>query len=182
MSSLTRPCAPALAGLALLAVSAAPAAAETARARMSPYNEVPAVSSTAEATFRATVSPDRQSIDYELTYAGLEADATQAHLHFGQRDVNGGISVWLCANPSTTPPVVTPPAGFDRPCPLRAGTVTGEIEPDDVVGPAGQGIEPGAFEELLAALRAGKVYANVHSKKFPGGEIRGQVKGSRRHE
>jgi hypothetical protein len=181
MTSLTRACGPALAGLALLAVSAAPAAAETIRARMSPYNEVPAVSSTAEAAFRARVSPDGRSIDYFLRYADLEADATQAHLHFGQQDVNGGISVWLCANPELTTPPLTPPADTQD-CPLRSGTVTGTITAADVVGPTGQGIEPGAFDELLAALRAGRVYVNVHSTRFLGGEIRGQVKGSHRHE
>jgi CHRD domain-containing protein len=33
----------------------------------------------------------------------------------------------------------------------------------------------GEFAELLAAIRAGYVYANVHSALFPGGEIRGQL-------
>ena len=32
-------------------------------------------------------------------------------------------------------------------------------------------------DELLAAIRAGKTYANVHSTKFPGGEIRAQLGG-----
>jgi len=44
-----------------------------------------------------------------------------------------------------------------------------------VIGPAGQGIAAGEFAELLAAIRAGKTYANVHSAKFPGGEIRAQL-------
>ena len=38
-----------------------------------------------------------------------------------------------------------------------------------------QGIEAGNFEELAAALRAGHAYANVHSSKWPGGEIRAQI-------
>jgi CHRD domain-containing protein len=53
--------------------------------------------------------------------------------------------------------------------------VTGTIRPSDVVGPTGQGIAAGEFEELVAAIRAGRAYANVHSAKFPGGEIRGQI-------
>jgi hypothetical protein len=44
-----------------------------------------------------------------------------------------------------------------------------------VIGPAGQGIAAGEFSELVDALRAGRAYANVHSSKFPGGEIRGQI-------
>jgi hypothetical protein len=46
------------------------------------------------------------------------------------------------------------------------------------VGPPaapGQGIEPGAFAEIAAAIREGVAYANVHSSKWPGGEIRGQL-------
>ena len=44
-----------------------------------------------------------------------------------------------------------------------------------MIGPAGQGIEPGALDEILAAMRAGSAYANVHSSKWPGGEIRAQI-------
>ena len=33
-------------------------------------------------------------------------------------------------------------------------------------------------EEQFAAYKAGKLYVNVHSAKNPGGEIRGQLKGS----
>jgi hypothetical protein len=45
----------------------------------------------------------------------------------------------------------------------------------DVIGPTTQGIEPGAFAELVRAMRAGVTYTNVHSTKFPAGEIRGQI-------
>jgi hypothetical protein len=43
------------------------------------------------------------------------------------------------------------------------------------VGPAGQGIAAGEFDELVRAIKAGVTYANVHSEMFPGGEIRGQL-------
>jgi hypothetical protein len=46
-----------------------------------------------------------------------------------------------------------------------------------VIGPDGQGIEPGAFAEALKAIRSGFAYANVHSTKWPAGEIRGQIRG-----
>ena len=52
------------------------------------------------------------------------------------------------------------------------------IGPGATVGPpptAGQGIEPGNLAEILAAMRAGHAYANVHSTKWPGGEIRAQI-------
>jgi hypothetical protein len=53
--------------------------------------------------------------------------------------------------------------------------VSGVIVPSDIIGPAGQGIEPGEFEELVLAIRSGAAYANVHTTGRPGGEIRGQI-------
>ena len=47
--------------------------------------------------------------------------------------------------------------------------------PADVIGPAGQGIKPGEYAELLRAIRAGATYANVHSSLYPSGEIRAQL-------
>lgn len=53
----------------------------------------------------------------------------------------------------------------------------------NLVGPAAQGIDgtpetrtPAEFAEILKAIRAGLTYANVHSTKFPAGEIRGQIR------
>jgi hypothetical protein len=60
-------------------------------------------------------------------------------------------------------------------CPASPATVTGEIGPEDVVGPTGQGIELGEFDEFVDAVEAGVTYANVHSSRFPGGEIRAQL-------
>jgi CHRD domain len=112
-----------------------------------------------------------ERIAWELSYRGFETNVTQAHIHFGQRATTGGISVWLCGNPSAT---INPPAGTAA-CPLREGTVTGVAERDDVVGPAGQGIAATEWEEFVAALRAGFTYANVHSEARPAGEIRAQL-------
>jgi hypothetical protein len=53
--------------------------------------------------------------------------------------------------------------------------VTGTLTPANVVGPTGQGIAAGEFAEVIRAIRKGSAYANVHSTKFPGGEIRGQI-------
>jgi CHRD domain len=142
------------------------------RERLTGYEEDPLVISTpASGEFKAAVSRFSERIEYRLSYRGFETDVTQAHIHFGGRHQSGGISVWLCGNPSAT---VMPPAGTPA-CPLREGTVEGVLEPEDVVGPAGQGIAPGEFDELVDAIRAGVTYANVHSGARPGGEIRAQL-------
>ena len=135
------------------------------------------MSTVAEGEFHARISDDASQIDYELKYSDLEGSVTQAHIHFGQKGVNGGISVWLCGNPSTT---VNPPPGT-QPCPAPPATITGTLTAANVVGPASQGIAAGEFAELISAIRAGKTYANVHSTKFPGGEIRSQIEGNSGH-
>lgn len=120
------------------------------------------VSSVASGSFEATIDDDASEIGFTLTFADLEAPVLFAHIHFGQRSVNGGVAAFLCG-------------GGGKPACPQSGTVTGTIVPADVVGPAGQGIAAGDFGELIAAIRAGRTYANVHSTKFPAGEVRGQI-------
>ena len=134
------------------------------------YEENPDVSSVATGSFDARLSDDGDSLEYELSYSGLEGNVLQAHIHFGKQAVNGGISIWLCQTPTNPAPT----AGIPM-CPVPGGTVSGEVDASDVIGPAGQGIAPTEFSEILAAMRAGRAYANVHSSKFPGGEIRTQI-------
>lgn len=136
---------------------------------MKSHKEVPAVSSTATGRFKASVDDKAGTIGYELSYRGLQGDVRMAHIHLGQRGVNGGIMVWLCqttANPD--------PTNLSPTCP-QSGTVSGLVQAANVVGPAGQGVEPLEFAELVAAIRAGVAYVNVHSSKFPAGELRGQL-------
>ena len=44
-----------------------------------------------------------------------------------------------------------------------------------MIGPTAQGIAAGEFAELVDAIRHGVTYVNVHSTKYPGGEIRAQL-------
>jgi len=148
----------------------------TVRADLIGFQEVPALSTVAQGRFRAVVDTRANTITWKLSYDALEGDVQQAHVHFGQMSVNGGISFFLCSNLAGNPG----PAGTQA-CPAGPAEITGVITPDLVIGPgptataAGQGIEPGAFAEIAAAIRNGTAYANVHSSKWPGGEIRGQL-------
>jgi CHRD domain len=138
------------------------------RVQLSGYQEDPLTISTAgSGTFRAEVNAKNQTITYRLSYS-LEGSVTQSHIHFGGRAQSGGVAVFLCSN------LGNGPAGTQA-CPAAPATITGVITPADVIGPAGQGIAAGEFAELIAALRAGKTYVNVHSTTWPGGEIRAQL-------
>jgi hypothetical protein len=134
--------------------------------RLSGYEEVPAVSSAASGHFRATLDSDE--VEFSLSYRDLQGDVLQAHIHFGQRAVNGGISVFLCSN------LASAPAGTPA-CPAAPARISGTFTAANVIGPAGQGIAAGEFDELVKAMRNGITYANVHSSVFPDGEIRAQL-------
>jgi len=156
-------------GLSLVAGSATFSRAADSRrvsAKLIGFQEVPAISSTGRGNFRASI--DGTSIQFELSYSGLESTVTQAHIHFGQTSVSGGIVIFLCSN------LGNGPAGTPA-CP-QSGTVTGTRMASDVVGGAAdQGISAGEFDEVLRAIRTGNAYANVHTTEHPAGEIRGQI-------
>ncbi len=117
---------------------------------------------------------NRGAIEWSLSYRGLEGTVQQAHIHIGGPSQSGGISVFLCSN------LGNGPAGTQA-CPA-SGKVSGTIRAADVIGPAGQGIAAGELRELVAAVRAGAAYVNVHSTLYPGGEIRTQLgTGQHRH-
>jgi hypothetical protein len=139
------------------------------------FQEVPSLSTVASGHFKADVDTVAQTITWTLSYDGLEGTVTQSHVHFGQPGVSGGISFFLCSN------LGNGPAGTQT-CPAGPAELSGVITPNLVVGPGaappaapGQGIEPGAFDEIAKAILTGFAYANVHSTKWPGGEIRGQL-------
>jgi CHRD domain-containing protein len=153
-------------------------------ARLTGYEEVPAQSSGAKAKLRASIDGNKDEIAYKLSYAGpfnSGGAVTQAHIHFGQFSVNGGISAFLCGTPSTPGPAGTPVC----PQPPADGSpvsVSGVITPANVIGPAAQGIAPGEFDELVHAIRAGIAYANIHTTVNQAGEIRGQIRNGNGHK
>jgi len=134
-------------------------------ARLTGAQEVPVVSTGASGEFEAREEPDG-SISYKLSYEGLEGgNALFAHIHLGQRSVNGGVMTFLCGG-GTKPTA----------CPGPSGTVEGTIVAADILGLATQQVPAGAFDEFKRALFNGNAYANVHTTASPGGEIRGQVR------
>lgn len=129
-------------------------------AKLKGFSEVPAVSTEASGRFKAEV--DGNEIRFSLRYSDLEAPVRFAHIHFAQKNVNGGVAAFLCGG------------GGKPDCP-QSGEVEGTVTAADVVGPAEQGIAPGEIDELIEAMENDRTYANVHSDKFPSGEIRGQI-------
>jgi len=161
---------------AFIAFSASYAYAQDFRARLNGFEEVGgvgsgqtgAILSNGTGTARVKVNVQGESATYTLTYSGLNAPVTQAHIHFGKKGVGGGIMVFFCTNLSNGP------AGTPV-CPAGGGTVTGTWTAASIVGPAPQGVVVGNFDALVAALDSNTAYANIHTMLFPVGEIRGQM-------
>jgi hypothetical protein len=161
-----------LAGMGSLLASVAVAKAEQIGAVLTGYEEAPSVSTPGSGEFTAEVAPDGEAISYTETYSGLQGSVTQSHIHVGQLGVNGSVVIFLCqtaANPD--------PTGLAPECP-QEGTVSGEITAANVIAgaEAGQQLAAGDLAAVLAAIRAGAAYANVHTDVSPGGEIRGQIR------
>ncbi|MQA95422.1 MAG: CHRD domain-containing protein [Streptosporangiales bacterium] len=141
----------------------------TVHERLTGYEETPLALSTAgSGRFRAEINEREQQIEYTLSYAGLEGDVAAAHIHFGAKAQSGGISVFLCTNGGDGPEGT-------QPCPAAPATITGTITEADVLDLSRQGLGAGEFDELVAAIRAGATYVNVHSSLYPTGELRGQL-------
>lgn len=143
--------------------------------KLTGYEEVPSVSTGATGEFKGRINNAEDQVEWSLSYSELEGSVQQAHIHFGQKGVNGGITVFLCTN------LGNGPAGT-QPCPASPGTVSGVLTAADIspnipatAAARTQGINTGEFEEFLAAMRAGSLYVNVHSTMWPGGEVRSQI-------
>jgi len=138
------------------------------KARLSGFQEVPAVSTQGTGSLRLRVNEPQTAISFELSYANLEGGAVgAAHIHFAQPGVNGLPIAWLCG-------------GGGKPvCPVAPATISGSIVAADILDASAQGIAPGQFGEALRAMRAGVTYVNVHTAAFPAGEIRGRIAGSK---
>lgn len=138
------------------------------RAELRGRNEVPLTLSGAHGSLELTVSQDESSAHFVLSYEGLRTHILFSHIHVGQPNVNGGVTVFFCDN--TTPPHTS------RTCPEQAGTVEGDFTAADVIGLTSQQLAAHDFAALLAAIRARQTYANLHTMDSPGGEIRGPIK------
>lgn len=109
------------------------------------------------------LSKDGTQLHYKLIVANIE-NVLQAHLHMITDPTveTGGIVVWLYP--------AAPPAQL---LPGRTNGVLAEgvITDDDLVGAlAGM-----TLDDLIEAIKADKIYVNVHTSQYLPGEIRGDI-------
>jgi hypothetical protein len=108
--------------------------------------EVPANASTATGTVAGSYDPRSGLLGLKVTYAGLTANASAAHIHRAARGVNGGVIIDFS------------PLGF------TFGAQSGTFSKVILLNAT-----------QAADLLAGNLYVNIHNASFPGGEIRAQL-------
>lgn len=166
--------------LALAAVLAAPAwaappAARNFTVKMDGNQEVPPRATDAKGTAVLNLSPDGTELRYNVTVTRI-TNVVGGHIHVGKPGFNGIIAFGFYN---------APPAGGRHNGLLVKGTLKrGDNSFDPAFNPQ-LSLEQ-RFDALIALLRSGNAYINIHTNDgvaptntgagdFPGGEIRGQV-------
>ena len=122
-------------------------------------NEVPGNGSAASGACGLQI--DGQRVLYSIETHGL-SNIIGAHIHIAATGTNGPIRVVFI--PSLSSPTVILPAS--EAIPTGEGILTsGSFGPGDV--------RTISFDQLVTEIRNGNAYCNVHTTRFPGGEIRG---------
>lgn len=161
-----------LALLIVLLATVGTAAADNNRnfvAHLSGDEEVPSVATLAQGQAIFHLSKDGNELEYRLIVANIE-NVVASHIHVAATGVNGPVVAFLFGS--------VPPGGGRSDGVIATGTITAA----NLVGPlAGH-----PLSDLIAEMRAGNTYANVHTNDgvappntgpgdSPGGEVRGQI-------
>lgn len=136
---------------------------------LSGANEVPAVTTSASG-WANWVLEDGNTLQYEIYVAGIDS-VTMAHFHAAPAGQNGPIMAWFV--PSET--ARTPGTGN-----ISVGTAGGVLRQNRVTRASLTMVAPFTWDSLVTRMQAGTTYLNVHTRRNPGGELRGQVVPGRR--
>jgi len=127
---------------------------DSLRIHLKGFEEVPVVVTAAVGNLELDINEAAPSIAYELSYSGLEGTVTQSHIHIAQKNVNGGIVLWLCqtaTNPAPAQAAATP----TYPGP-NGGTYLDATSPQSRLGPL-----PSMDARAVALrIRSGQVHIN----------------------
>jgi CHRD domain/PEP-CTERM motif len=147
-------------------------------ANLTGANEIPPSGSSATGFATVVLDPTAQTIQINVTFAGLTTPATAAHIHCCLASpfapVNVGVATTVPAFPGFPVPPNIPPPGVtsgDYHSAILSLLDAGTYNPAFVAMFPG-GI-PAAEAALVAGIENNETYLNIHTSMFPGGEIRG---------
>jgi hypothetical protein len=131
------------------------AASEVFRATLGGANALPANSSQATGTATVTLDADAGLVTISMGFSGLTQAYTSVHLH--------GPAETTTTGPQLITIAMAGSGGYDGGTP---GSTAAQFNNRELEVNATQ----------IADLRAGRWYADVHNARYPGGEIRGQLR------
>ena len=124
------------------------------KANLSGQEEVPPVQTTASGM--GWFKPMQDKVWFKLSVTDMQG-VTQAHIHSGKQGENG--------------PVVVTLYKAETPQPINGILSYGNITANLLEGP----MKGKQISDLVTAMSNGSTYVNVHTEKYPNGEIRGQI-------
>jgi hypothetical protein len=145
--------------LLVIGLAAAAFAAEKSfKATLSGSEVVPPVTTMAkgEATFE--LSKDGKKLSYEVKVSDIE-NVTASHIHMGKTGENG-------------PPVAMIQIKGKHSGKFSGTLAKGTITAKDLM----TSLKGKTVGDLASEIESGNTYVNVHTKKYPDEEIRGQIK------
>jgi len=145
----------------LLFASFAVAQTTTFQATLSGKEQTPPIDTSAHGTATFTLSADGSSLSYTISVVDT-ADISMAHIHIAAEGQSGPVATWLY--PSQ-------PHAEVKQGKFTGVLATGTLTDADLVGP----LQGKTIADLVADIKAGNAYVNVHTSEHPGGEIRGQI-------
>jgi hypothetical protein len=166
--------------LLLNAISVSAAGKCTFRANLTGDNEVPARATMAFGKASFKLNEDGSEIHYRIVVNKISS-IFMGHIHLAASGVNGPIVVWLYPEVALPTPITTSPPFWSM------GEFSGTLYTGTIVETHLTGLLAGiTLSNLVAEIRAGNTYVNIHTNDFmgdpntgpgdfPGGEIRGQI-------
>jgi hypothetical protein len=144
--------------LASLGSAVESASGRSLKAGLSGDEEVPPVQTQARGEARFELSEATDELTYSVVIKDIE-NVTSAQIHQGSKDENGPPVVELFVEPKKED---------------IHGTllVEGKIEPYLLIGP----LKGQSVRSLMQLMHAGETYLTIETRKYPDGEIRGQIK------
>jgi hypothetical protein len=134
-------------------------------ATLAPGSEVPTVTAASSGSANITVI-DTNTIRVQTLVTAIDS-VTQAHIHAGDAAIAGPVMVFL-AGPFSATQLVARGANSTT-------TLTGVLSHVDIIRGATAFVGVYTFDSLMFRVNNGTAYVNVHTRKNPGGEIRGQI-------
>jgi len=127
------------------------------KSMLSGSESVPAVETMAKGDATFTLIKDEKALSYYATVSDIE-NVAAAHIHLGKKGENGP-PVALITNEK------------------KAGKFSGTLAEGTITEKELMGSMMGkSIKDLVKQIKKGNAYLNVHTNKYPNGEIRGQIK------